>query len=142
MAPRRDPFEDIEELLDRLNAGFGDLGRGFETEFGRGDILVDVADVDDRIVVTADVPGFEKEDIEVTVTGRKLTVAATAGEDRETDDADYYRRERRQRRVSRTVSLPVDVDESEATATYENGVLTVDLPKASTDDGGTDIDVR
>lgn len=142
MAPRRDPFEDIEELFDRLNAGFGDLGRGLETEFGRSDILVDVADVDDRIVVTADVPGFENEDIDVTITGRKLTIAATSGTDRETDDADYYRRERRQRRVSRTVSLPVDVDESEATATCENGVLTVELPKTTADDRGTDIDVR
>lgn len=144
MSRRRDPFKDIEELFDRLNAGFGDLGRELETEFGQGgDILVDVADADGHLVVTADVPGFEKDDISVSVSGRKLTVAAAESTEQETQDEDahYYRRERSQRRVSRTITLPVDVDETAASATYENGVLTVELPKQEADDRGTDIDV-
>ena len=145
MSRRRDPFKDIEELFDRLNVGFGDLGRELESEFsGAGRMHVDVADADDRVVVTADVPGYEKEDIEVSVRGRELRITAERDTQRESrdEDAHYYRRERSQRRVSRSVPLPVDVEEDRATAGYENGVLTVELPKRDHEDRGHDIDVK
>lgn len=143
MARRRDPFKDIEELFDRLNAGFGELGRELETEFGTSSVLVDVAETDDQVVVTADLPGFSKEDIEVSVKGRQLRVAAQhTDESTSGDDATYHRRERTQRQVSRTVSLPADVEEDGATATYENGVLTVTLPRREPGDDGTDIRVN
>lgn len=139
---RRDPFKEIEELFEQLNDGFADVGRDLGEEFGGGGIHVDVADADDEIVVTADVPGFDPEDIDVSVTDRQLRIAAEHSEEAETEEEDtkYYRRERSRRSVSRTVSLPADVKETEADASYENGVLTVTLPKAS-EDGGIDIQV-
>lgn len=148
MSRRRDPFKEIEELFDRLNAGFGDVGRELETELSQelgtsGGIHVDVADAEDKLVVAADVPGFDKGDIEVSVKGRRLRIAAEHSDQREEgDDTHYYRRERTRRSASRTVPLPVEVIESEATATYENGVLTIELPKADADDGGHDIEVN
>lgn len=143
MVRRRDPFKDIEELFDRLNSGFGDLGRELETGIGSSNVLVDVADADDEVVVTADLPGYDKSDVDVSVKGRQLRIAAdSTSESTSGDDENYYRRERSRRRVSRTVPLPVDVDESGASATYENGVLTVTLPKREAGDDGTDIRVN
>lgn len=143
MVRRRDPFKDIEELFDRLNSGFGDLGRELETGIGSSNVLVDVADADDQVVVTADLPGYDKSDVDVSVKGRQLRIAAdSTSESTSGDDENYYRRERSRRRVSRTVPLPVDVDESGASATYENGVLTVTLPKREAGDDGTDIRVN
>lgn len=142
MGGRRDPFKEIEELFEQLNAGFGEMSGEFASIGGSG-INVDVADTEDQIVVTADVPGFDADDIDVSVTDRQLRIAAEHTEETEDgadDEPHYYRRERSRRSVSRTVSLPADVAEREAAASYENGVLTVELPKAS-DDSGVDIEV-
>ena len=140
MSGRRDPFDEIEELFEQLNSGFADLTGEFEGAVGGG-IHVDVADADDAIVVVADVPGYEPEDIDVSVSDRQLTIAAERGSESGTDDdAQYYRRERTRQSVSRTVTLPTAVDEHEASASYENGVLTVELPKADGDEG-IDIEV-
>ena len=139
MSGRRDPFDEIEELFEQLNSGFAELTGEFEGAVGGG-IHVDVADEDDEIVVVADVPGYESDDIDVSVSDRQLTISAERGSESETDDTQYYRRERTRRAVSRTVTLPTAVDEHEASASYENGVLTVELPKADGDDG-IDIEV-
>ncbi|MFW5911696.1 MAG: archaeal heat shock protein Hsp14 [Halolamina sp.] len=143
MSGRRDPFKEIEELFEQLNSGFRDVSREFENVGSGSGVHVDVAEADDEIVVVADVPGFEAEDIDVSVTDRQLRIAAEHSEETESEDeaTHYYRRERSQRSVSRTVTLPTDVVEQEAAASYENGVLTVTLPKAA-DDEGVDIQVN
>lgn len=147
MARRRDPFKDIEEFFDRLNENFGEFGRGLETGIGTSAMLVDVVEADGDVVVSADLPGFEKSDIDVSVKGRQLRIAAdrtTEAEDAGDDDDEttYYRRERTRRSFSRSVPLPAEVDESGASAHYENGVLTVTLPKREAGDDGTDIRVN
>ncbi|NHX37086.1 MULTISPECIES: Hsp20/alpha crystallin family protein [Halolamina] len=145
MPNRRDPFEEIEELFEQLNSGFAEMSREFDAGGAGtgGGIHVDVADADDEIVVTADVPGFDPEEIDVSVSDRQLRISAERSTETESEDEEtqYYRRERTRRAVSRTVSLPTDVDEHEAAASYENGVLTVELPKAGGEDG-TDIEIN
>jgi len=144
MDGRRDPFKEIEELFEQLNSGFAEMGEEFGDLGATGaGIHVDVADAGDEIVVVADVPGFEPDSIDVSVTGRQLRISAEHSTETRMDDENtqYYRRERSQRSVSRTVSLPTDVEEHEAAASFENGVLTVELPKMS-DDGGIDIEVN
>lgn len=145
MGNGRDPFKEIEELFEQLNSGFAEMSQEFEDVGGTGaSIHVDVADADNEVVVVADVPGFDTEDIDVSVTDRQLRISAEHSEESESgeEDTDYYRRERSQRSVSRSVSLPTDVRETEASASYENGVLTVTLPKAGDDGGGVDIQVN
>jgi HSP20 family protein len=142
--PRRDPFKDIEELFEQLNAGFADVSEDFGEQLGGGGIHVDVADTGEELVVSADVPGFDTEDIDVSVKDRQLTIAAEHSEATEAEDEEthYYRRERTKRAATRTVTLPAAVDESGASASYEHGVLTVTLPKRDADDGGVDIEVN
>ncbi|WP_101295334.1 Hsp20/alpha crystallin family protein [Halegenticoccus soli] len=137
MSDRYDPFREIDELFERMNRGFSDAG------FGGHEVSVDVSETDDEVLVAADLPGFEKEDIDVTVADRQLRIGAEADRSREAADARYHRRERARRNLTRTVYLPEEVDESGASATYKNGVLTVTLPKLGDDaDGGRRIDVE
>ncbi len=132
---RRNPFEEIEALFERMGHEF-DAG-----QWPTGDgVDVDVADHGDRYVVAADLPGYDREDIDVRLAAGTLRLAASRETETTEEDADYLRRERRSESVSRTVSLPEAVDEDGVEARYERGVLTVELPKLEAD-GGTRIDI-
>ncbi|WP_251341268.1 Hsp20/alpha crystallin family protein [Haloplanus halophilus] len=123
-------FSDFDDLFERMNQGFDTWGRSV----GGADFAVDVAHIDDELVVTADVPGFEKEDFEVSVDGDLLTIRAESDSESASDDDAYVRRERRHSSMRRTIHLPVDVDGEGASATYRNGVLTVTIPVEADDD--------
>jgi HSP20 family protein len=125
MPDRPNPFEDIEQFFERMNRSFGDMGVAPQLH----DVAVDVAETDTEIVVTADLPGFETEEVTISLSGRDLTIEADHAEESEETDARYVRRERTHRALSRTVRLPDEVDEDAATAEYRNGVLTVTLPR-------------
>ena len=142
----RDPFSELDELFERLNRELDQFGGQFDPSLpGRG-VKVDVAEHDDELVVTADLPGFEKDDIEVTIQEGTLTIEADREvESKQEADGDdgprYHRRERSRTAVSRRIRLPAEVDKADARATYANGVLTITLPKLKSDDGGHTIDV-
>lgn len=121
---QRNPFDEIEDLFDRMGRSFEDSGL---TRFQ--DISLDLVDTDDSIEVVADLPGFEKDDLDVSVRGRQLSISADRSESTDLDEENYVRRERTQRSVSRTVTLPAEVKREEVTAKYRNGVLTITLPK-------------
>jgi len=128
----RDPLGEIERAFDVLGDQFG---------VATGTVPTDILDDGDSFVVRADLPGFDTDDIDVEVTeGRSLTIRADHTED--TTDGRYVQRERRQQSLSRTVRLPDTVAESDTTATYENGVLTVTLPTVTDEGDGTSIPVN
>ena len=136
------PFDEIEQFLGRTPfAGERAWGRDLRTAD------IDVAEFDDAFVVTADLPGFDRDGIDVRVDDGRLTIAAErdAERDAERGDADsrYLRRERRHESVTRTVDLPPTARPEDATATSRHGVLTVtvplDVPEA---DEGHRIDVN
>ncbi|MFW6318339.1 MAG: Hsp20/alpha crystallin family protein [Halorubrum sp.] len=152
---RRDPFNEIEELLERMGREFEELGGTLGAPNapqlpGAREVAVDVVEDDESITVLADLPGFEDDDIDVELREESLSITATREEEHDVelgdddgDEADvrYHRRERRSRSVSRRIPLAEAVDSDGATASYENGVLTVTLPKRSGADGGHSIDV-
>ena len=105
--------------------------------------LTDVVEHDDEIVATLDMPGLSKEDIDIQVDDRGLTVRAQREAKNETKDENVYRLERRYTGFQRRIPLPENVDADSADATYENGVLTVTLPKLSFEgDAGRRIDIN
>ncbi|MFB6165797.1 MAG: Hsp20/alpha crystallin family protein [Haloarculaceae archaeon] len=138
---RQNPFDEIERMFDQFSRQFGQM----DTQgFGR-DVAVDVADLGESFEVTADIPGYDSDEIDVTLpdtrTVRIVANQESTTEQREGDDERrYLRQERRHRSFSRTVSLPDDVAADEADATYDNGVLTIELPK-QTASQGTNIPV-
>lgn len=136
---RTNPFDEIEQFFGRTPFG-GDRvwGRDLRTAD------VDVAEYDDEFVVMADLPGYDREDIDVRATDGRLTISAEHDTEHEDGDRRYLRRERRHESVTRSVDLPASVIESDATATFQNGVLTVMLPKETDTDSndGHRIDVE
>ena len=97
---------------------------------GPAQIKMDVKEGDNAYTVSAEIPGVKKEDIHVTVEGGMVTVRAEVKqEDVQTQDEKVLRSERYYGSVSRGISLPQDVDQSLAKAKYDNGVLTLNLPK-------------
>jgi HSP20 family protein len=137
---RRNPFDEIEEAIDRMS-------RQFEPGMAMpGDrIAVDVADRDAEYVVTADLPGYDTDDIDVTLDDGRLSIdVESQTEHSEGEDGDdFIFRERTRTALSRTVRLPEPVAEDDVAANYTNGVLTVTLPKVhADDDGGRSIDIE
>ncbi|EMA61387.1 Hsp20/alpha crystallin family protein [Halorubrum lipolyticum] len=130
---RTNPFDEIEQFFGRTPFG-GD--RAWGRDLRTTDI--DVAEYDDEFVVMADLPGYDREDIDVRAAEGRLTITAERDaerEDGEHDDADrrYLRRERRHESITRSVDLPGPVADEDASATYRHGVLTVTLPKVADD---------
>ncbi|KTG29697.1 archaeal heat shock protein Hsp14 [Haloferax profundi] len=135
---QRNPFDEIEDLFDRMGRSFEDSGLArFQ------DISLDVVESDDTIEVVADLPGFEKDDLDVSVRGRQLSIAAEREASTEAEEETYVRRERSHRSVSRSVTLPAEIERENVSATYRNGVLTITLPKAEPDaDDSQSIDIE
>lgn len=90
---------------------------------------VDVVDRDKEIQVKAEVPGFDREDLSVTVTDRTLTIKGESRKEEEREEGDLHRREIRSGSFSRTLTLPDDVDGAKAKAKYKDGLLELTLPK-------------
>ncbi len=138
MPDRSNPFKDIEDLFDRMTQGFGEVDTGLH------DIAVDVTESDDELTVAADLPGYDREDISITLSDRRLTITAERERTEESSDERYHRRERSHREVRRTVYLPEEVDENNTSASYDNGVLLIHLPKlqAAESEDGFSIDIN
>ena len=98
------------------------------------DIRVDVMEKNGAFKVRADLPGVKKEDINVRIDGNIVQIDAETKKEKDVKDegGKLLRSERYCGMVSRTFSLAQDVDESKAVAKYENGVLTLELPKKTT----------
>lgn len=92
---------------------------------------VDIRETDDAYLVIADLPGFTKKDVEITLENNLLTLRGNRAWDG-TDDARSYRRvERAYGEFSRSFTLPAQVDGDHVKASFDHGVLTVTVPKAA-----------
>ena len=126
---RFDPFND---LVDDFFKGF--LVRPLAVESGRSDALprmkVDVAEKNGAYVVSAELPGVKKEDIQITIDGAQVTLAAEVKREKEvSQDERVLHTERTYGKVSRSFSLPQEIDEAKAEAKFRDGVLELTLPK-------------
>jgi len=143
MAGRPNPFRELDELIERMNQQFGELSGGFESQRMLSDVSVDVADQGDQLVVTADLPGFSGDDIDLRVERESLTISAEYEAEETEETAQFHRQERRNESVRRQLPLPEAVEAQDASASYNNGVLTVTLPKLDPESSsGYQIDVE
>ena len=123
--------------FERSDDNFFDLFDNFERKFfGNSnaaipDFRTDIRDAGDRFVLEAELPGFNKEDIKLDVKDGILTISAQHDEnkDEKDDKGSYIRRERRYGSFTRSFDV-TGVDEEHITASYNNGVLELNLPKA------------
>ena len=127
-------FDPFNELVDDLFKGF--LVRPLSYEGRNNETLprmkVDVAERNGAYTVTAELPGVKKEDIQVTIDGAQVTLTAEVKREREAaQDERLLHAERIFGKVSRTFTLPQEVDEAKAEAKFRDGVLELALPKKS-----------
>lgn len=125
---RYDPFTD---LVDDFFKGF--LVRPVAYEGGREALprlKVDVAEKNGAYKVTAEMPGVKKDDIQVSIDGAQVTLAAEVKQEKEAaQDERVLHTERVFGKVTRSFSLPQEVDEAKAEAKFRDGVLELTLPK-------------
>jgi len=138
---RKNPFDELETMLDRVSRQVeeGMTGGGLQVP---GSVPVDVVDAHDKYVVTAELPGYETDEIDLTLSDGTLRIEATQFGDTEDTDGEYLRRERTSTSASRRLELPEPVDDEAVSAGYENGVLTVHLPKVEETDHSRSIDIE
>ena len=96
--------------------------------FSDGPVL-DLAETDDEVIVTAELPGLDKEDFAVEVSGDRLLIRGEKKAAMERKGREYYYAEQSYGAFARAVALPCEVDADKATAQYKNGMLRLALPK-------------
>jgi len=130
---RWDPFADTVSLRDAMDRLFEESF--IQTRFngqrdgGMGRLPVDMVENQNELVVKASVPGMKPEDIEITVVGDSLTIKGAAQSEVKQEKENYVLQERRFGSFQRTLNLPVAVQADKAHADFDNGVLTLTLPK-------------
>lgn len=127
---RWDPFDEIRRTQERLNQLFEDFMP--MEEWGGGKVYtpaIDIKEEENKLVVTTDLPGINKEDVQINLKEDMLEISAKTGKEKETEEEGYLRRERAYTQFYRAVRLPASVKEEGSTAKMENGVLTITLPK-------------
>ena len=130
-----DPFRDIADFrysIDRVfDRGFGRPFRLVNWDAVTELFPVDVYETDDEVMVKASLPGVQPDKVEISVTGNKLTIKGESSEESDETGSTYHRQELRRGAFYRALRLPSRVDADQADATFENGVLSLRLPKAA-----------
>jgi HSP20 family protein len=126
----RNPLYQFRDEMDRLfNGFFGPAAEGAVSTFLRGQPAVNLWEQDDAVVVEMEVPGVKKDQIDLSVVGRELTIRINRPEVVQ-ENVVCHRCERPVGNFSRTLPLPSDVDADHVAANLQEGVLTITLPKA------------
>jgi HSP20 family protein len=128
---RWEPFREMRrmhDMLDRImDQSFLDMP--FDASLREGVLPLDIYQTDDDVVVKAALPGVRSEDIHISITGDSLSVRGEMKAEHIEEEPKYYMRERRFGSFSRSLSLPTSVDADRAKAEFEDGILTLTLPK-------------
>ena len=124
---RYDPFN---ELVDDLFKGFFVRPMAFESRAELPRMKVEVAEKNGAYIVSAELPGVKKEDINVTIDGAQVTLSAEVKREKEASENDrLLHTERSFGKVSRSFTLPQELDEAKVEAKFRDGVLELALPK-------------
>jgi HSP20 family protein len=134
----------FEREMDRL---FEDFFRGrnlapFGESWGTFSPSVDVVESENEIKVSAELPGMSDEDIDVSLDRGMLTIRGEKTEEQKEERENYYRAERTYGSFQRSIPLPTAVKEDQVEAVFQNGVLTITLPKAEVTEGQHKIQVK
>lgn len=139
MLTRWDPFREMMNMrsqMDRLLNDFVGSSTGLAEGLAGGltggwqQLPLDVSESDDAYMVRASIPGVEPEELEISLQNNTLTIRGETKSEQEREGERWHLRERRMGQFQRTISLPNNVEPDQVGAMYENGVLTLTLPKS------------
>jgi HSP20 family protein len=129
----REPFRMLQNEIDKLFTNFSAdlpmIGRWSGDGNGRLAVQVDVAETEKAIEVTADLPGVNEKDIDVSLAGDMLTIKAEKKSDKEEKTKDYHLVERSYGTFERSMMLPFKADASKIDAKFDKGVLKLTVQK-------------
>jgi HSP20 family protein len=126
------PFSMLRRMQEEMDrwlggmGGFGSFGGGFAQAFTPS---VDMRETENEVIVKADIPGVEPEDLEVYCTDNALIIRGEMRREEERDERGVHRAERRYGRFERALPLPAEVNRDQIQANFRNGVLEIRLPK-------------
>ena len=121
--------EDTDRLFDRFFSGGLDWPFGPTRSVAGWAPALDVSETDTEFSIQAELPGVDPKDVEISITGRSLTLSGQKKESTERKDANCYHSECRFGSFSRSLQLPESVDPDKVSAEHKNGVLMIRLPK-------------
>ncbi len=128
---RRRPFTELLDLRNEMDRLLGDTFRAFEGEDAFGwKPAVDIEENENEFVVSAELPGINKDDIKISITDNNLNISGEISEKKDVQEKNYHLKERIRGKFQRSITLPTTVDASKAEANYEEGILSIRLPKA------------
>jgi HSP20 family protein len=130
---RWEPVREMMTLREAMDRLFDDaFTRPISLSGGSVVPAIDLYQDDDEVVVKAALPGLKADDVQISITADVLTLRGEFKQQTEQKKTTYHIREQRFGAFERTVMLPMDVQSDKAKADFENGVLTVTLPKSET----------
>jgi len=128
---RWEPVREMMTLREAMDQLFNDaFTRPVSMSGGSVVPAIDLYQNDDSVVVKAALPGLKAEDVQISVTADVLTLRGEFKQENEQKDATYHIREQRYGSFERSIMLPSDVQTDKSKADFENGILTITLPKA------------
>lgn len=121
---------EMRDLFDRFFPGLevGGIDGGFSPR-------LDVSESEKDVRISAELPGLDEKDVEVSVGAGMLTIRGERREEKKSDEKGWVRREQSWGSFRRSVALPCDVDPEKADATFAKGLLKITLPKAASAQG-------
>jgi HSP20 family protein len=134
IARRPSPFGELLSLRQAMDRLFEDSfirpanwGNGYNDTFS---LPLDVATSKDEVVIESALPGMRPEDVDITVENGTLTIRGETKTERTTGEGEYVVQEIRRGTFSRSVALPNGLEPDKASATFENGMLTLRIPRS------------
>jgi HSP20 family protein len=129
----QDPFLAFRQEMDRMFDEFatGSMLAPFGKEWAAFEPRVDVVETDQEVQVTAELPGLDAEDVDLTLSHNVLTIKGEKKHEHEEKGENYYRAERSYGSFQRSLALPQGVEMDAAQAAFDKGVLTVTFPKTA-----------
>jgi len=130
---RYQPFTELMSLRQAMDRLFEDsFVRPWHlwADGAKGEVLLDMYQTKDDVTVKATLPGVKPEEVDNSITGDTLTIKGEHKEEQEVRDEDYFRKEHRYGAFSRSVALPGGLKTEKAEASFDNGILTVTIPKS------------
>ncbi|MCH7801590.1 MAG: Hsp20/alpha crystallin family protein [Chloroflexi bacterium] len=127
------PFRDFRHIDNVMNSFWRNYSPRVQVRHAESWIIpLDIVQDDDNVVISASLPGFKAEDIHVTIQDGALSIAAETTSEAEKSTNGYLLRERRAGMFHRAMRLPETVDADKAESGYNEGVLTITLPRIET----------
>lgn len=130
MLTRWDPFQEMLNLRRTVDRLFDNVSPDREWQTATWGLAVDVVENKDDFVVKASVPGINPDDLDISYADDTLTIKGEIKSDNEVKENHYHLRERRYGSFSRSIALPTKIKGDAIDASYQNGVITLRLPKA------------